>query len=154
MARLFETSKDVVELIEKKFDDTTLGGIGINLKVISTPKAKTVLKVQRASATTNFLTQKDVIITVFEEAFDRLSDDYKDKIVEGALSNISYDSEKDKLSVEGDIAKEMFRMRSKYENYVDIMETAYIIIDEIEEEEKARKEAERLAKAEKRKKNK
>lgn len=152
MARLFETSKDVVELIEKKFDDTTLGGIGINLKVISTPKAKTIVKVQRASATTNFLTQKDVIITVFEEAFDRLSDEYKEKIVDGALSNISYDPEKDRLTVEGDIAKEMFRMRRKYDNYIDIMEAAYIIIEEIEEEEKRRKEEERLAKAEKKRK--
>ena len=150
--KLFETSKDVVELIERKFDDTTLGGIGINLKVISTPKAKTVLKVQRANATTNFLTQKDVIITVFEEAFDRLSDEYKDKIVEGALSNISYDSEHDKLNVEGDIAKEIFRMRRKYDNYVDVMEAAYIVIEEIEDEEKRRKEEERLAKAEKRRK--
>ena len=70
--------------------------------------------------------------------------------MEGAISNVSYDTEKDKLNVEGDIAKEMFRMRRKYDNYVDVMETAYLVIQQIEDEEKERKEAEKQRKAEER----
>ena len=70
--------------------------------------------------------------------------------LKGNGSNISYDTDKDKVAVESDIAKEMFRMRKKYENYVDILETSYIIIDEIEEEEKQRKEEEKIRKAEER----
>jgi hypothetical protein len=40
MAKLFESSADVIELAENKFDETTLSDLGINLKVISTAKAK------------------------------------------------------------------------------------------------------------------
>lgn len=145
--KIFETSNDIAELCKVKWEDTDLDNF-INLKLVSTPKAKTVLKVQRANATTHFLTQKDVIVTVYEEAFDRLSDEHKAILLEGILSNVSYDAEKDKLNVDSDTAKEIFRMRKKYENYVDIMEASYIIIEEIEEEERQRKEAEKLRKAE------
>lgn len=148
MAKLFETSADIAELAQSKFEDTGLAQIGINLKFISTSKAKQILKVSRANPTTQFLTKKDAILTIYEEAFDRLSDEFKEKLMEGALSNISYDSEKDKLNVEGDFSKEIFRMRRRYDNYVDIAETTYIIIEEIQEEEKRRKEEEKLRKAE------
>jgi hypothetical protein len=62
------------------------------------------------------------------------------------LSNISYDTEKDKLIVETDIAKEIFRMRQKYENYVDMVEASYIVAQQIEDEEKQRKEEMKAAK--------
>jgi hypothetical protein len=67
--------------------------------------------------------------------------------MEGAISNITYDSEKDKINVEGDIAKEIFRLRKKYDNYVDAVETSYIVMQQIEDEEKQRKEEEKMRKA-------
>lgn len=151
MAKLFETSKDIADLAQEKWENTGLAQMGIELKVISTPKAKSILKVQRANATTNYLTKKDVILIVFEEAFDRLTEEHKNLLMEGAISNISYDTDKDKLNVESDFAREIFRMRRKYQNYVDVAEESYIVIETIEEEEKQRKEAERLAKREKKK---
>ena len=147
MAKIFETSQDIAELAQDKFEDTGLAQMGINLKVLSITKAKNVLKVSRASATTHFLTNKDVILLVYEEAFDRLSDEFKSKLMEGAISNITYDSEKDKINVEGDIAKEIFRLRKKYDNYVDAVETSYIVMQQIEDEEKQRKEEEKMRKA-------
>jgi hypothetical protein len=147
MAKFFETSQDIAELVQSKWEDTGLAQMGIELKLISVTKAKNVLKASKAGATINYLTKKDVFLIIYEEAFDRLTDEYKEKIIEGALSNISYDAEKDKLNVEGDIAKELFRMRRKYENYVDIMEASYLVISQIEEEEKERKEAEKAQKA-------
>jgi hypothetical protein len=149
--KLFETSKDIADLAQEKWENTGLAQMGIELKVISTPKAKSILKVQRANATTNYLTKKDVILIVFEEAFDRLTEEHKNLLMEGAISNISYDTDKDKLNVESDFAKEILRMRRKYQNYVDVAEESYIVIETIEEEEKQRKEAERLAKKEKKK---
>ena len=148
--RIFETSEDIAELIQTIFEETRLGQMGINLKVMSVTKAKNVIKASKAGATVQYLTNKDVFIVVYEEAFDRLTDEMKRKLVEGCLSNISYDTEKDKLLVEMDIAKEMFRMRHKYENYVDMMETSYVIMEQIEEEEKQRKEEEKARKAEER----
>jgi hypothetical protein len=147
--KLFETSKDIADLAQEKWENTGLAQMGIELKLISTPKAKSILKAQRANATTNYLTKKDVILIVFEEAFDRLTDEHKNLLMEGVLSNISYDTDKDKLNVDTDFAREIFRMRRKYQNYVDVAEESYIVIETIEEEEKQRKEAERLAKKEK-----
>lgn len=145
--KIFETSQDIAELAQDKFEDTGLAQMGINLKVLSITKAKNVLKVSRASATTHFLTNKDVILLIYEEAFDRLSDEFKSKLMEGAISNITYDSEKDKINVESDIAKEIFRLRKKYDNYVDAVETSYIVMQQIEDEEKQRKEEEKMRKA-------
>ena len=145
--KIFETSADIAELAQDKFEQTNLAQIGINLKIMSVSKAKNVLKVSKAGATVQYLTNKDVFLIVYEEAFDRLTDDMQQKLMEGALSNIAYDFDKDKLNVEGDIAKELFRMRKKYENYVDMMETSYAIIEQIEEEEKQKKEEEKMRKA-------
>lgn len=147
MAKFFETSQDIAELVQSKWENTGLAQMGIELKLISVTKAKNVLKASKAGATINYLTKKDAFLIIYEEAFDRLSDEYKERILEGALSNISYDTDKDKLNVETDIAKELFRMRRKYENYVDIMEASYLVINQIEEEEKERKEAEKAKKA-------
>ena len=147
MAKIFETSQSIAELAQDKFEDTGLAQMGINLKVLSITKSKNVLKVSRASATTHFLTNKDVILLIYEEAFDRLSDEFKSKIMEGAISNISYDDEKDKINVEGDIAKEIIRMRRKYDNYLDVIETSYLVMEQIEQEEKERKEEEKMRKA-------
>jgi hypothetical protein len=146
MAKFFETSADIAELAQDKFEDTGLAQMGIELKVISVTKAKNVLKASKAGATIQYLTKKDAILIVYEEVFDRLSDEYKEKLMEGALSNISYDTEKDKLIVETDIAKEIFRMRQKYENYVDMVEASYIVAQQIEDEEKQRKEEMKAAK--------
>jgi hypothetical protein len=147
MAKIFKTSDDIAELAQDKFEDTGLAQMGINLKVLSVTKSKNILKVSKAGAILHDLTGKDVILVVYEEAFDRLSDEYKDRLMEGVISNISYDTDKDKLNVETDIAKELFRMRRKYENYIDIMEASYLVINQIEEEEKERKEAEKAQKA-------
>lgn len=147
MAKFFEASQDIAELVQSKWENTGLAQMGIELKLISVTKAKNVLKASKAGATINYLTKKDAFLIIYEEAFERLSDEYKERILEGALSNISYDTDKDKLNVETDIAKELFRMRRKYENYVDIMEASYLVINQIEEEEKERKEAEKAKKA-------
>lgn len=139
--KFFETSSKIAELAQKKFDETSLPQMAIELKLISTTKSKNVLKVSKSSATVQYLTKKDVLLVIYEDAFDRLSDEYKEKLLEGALSNIEYDIDKDKITVDGDIAREIFRMRQKYSNYVDILEASYLVIDEIEEEEREKKES-------------
>ena len=67
--------------------------------------------------------------------------------MEGCMSNISYDNERDKITVDTEFSHELFRMRRKYGNYIDIAEEAEIVINQIEEEEKERKEAEKAQKA-------
>lgn len=156
MAKIFETSKDIAELAFDKFEQTNLSPMGMNLKVMSVTKSKDVLKIGRANATTEFLTKKSDMITlyIYEDAFERLSDDFKEKLMEGVLSNVSFDTEKDKLLVDNSRYGEFIRMRRKYPNYGDIIETATMVIEQIAEEEKQKKEEEKLRRAEERAANK
>ena len=146
MDKIFETSQDILELAQAKFEDAGLVHT-VGLRVLSTKKAKNVLKLSKANAILHGVTKDDVVLIIYEEAFDRLPDEYKEKLMEGVFSNVSYDADKDKLNVESDIAKEIFRMRRKYQNYVDMMEASNIIVQEIEDEEKQRKEDEKMRKA-------
>ena len=148
--KFFDSLKDIVDLAEDKFSDSGLLQLGIILKVMSVTKAKDILKVARANAKTEFMTKNSDIVTleVYEEAYDRLSDEFKEKLMEGVLSNVSYDTEKEKLNVDTSRYGEFVRMRRKYANYGDIIETATTVIEEIAEEEKQRKEEERARKAE------
>ena len=146
MDKIFETSQDILELAQAKFEDAGLVHT-VGLRVLSTNKAKNVLKLSKANAILHGVTKDDVVLIIYEEAFDRLPDEYKEVLMEGVFSNVSYDADKDKLNVESDIAKEIFRMRRKYQNYVDMMEASYIIVQEIEDEEKQRKEDEKMRKA-------
>lgn len=150
MAKLFETSDEIVEIIENEFDKVGLLNYGINLKVISTTKSKDIIKVSKASATTEFLSKKSdiVIFTVYEEAFDRLSDKIKKLLIDMAMSNVYFDSAKDKLVVDSSPYNQLFAIREKYgcEDVLNALELSYHIIAEIEEEAKAKKQAEKEAK--------
>jgi len=148
MAKIFSTSEDIEELAINKFNETGLAQVGLNLKVMSITKSKNLLKVSRGSATTEFLTgQADTIhMVIYEEAFDRMDDKSKEMLMEGALSNVSYDSEKDKIIIESNPNVELYRMRRKYPNYIDVHEAGYLAIRQLEEEEKEKKAAEKEAK--------
>lgn len=141
MAKIFETSEEIVKLAHEKFEETGLSQLGINLKVMSLTKSKDMLKVCRASATTEFLTKKSDVITLFvyESAFEYLTDDDKAKLMEGALSNISYDMNKEKLNVDNTKYGEFIRMRRKYKEYGDIIEAAQFAMEQAEEAAKEEK---------------
>ena len=83
---------------------------------------------------------------IYEDALDRLTDKLKEDLIEGALSNVSYDSEKDKLNVDNSQYGEILRMRIKHDDYLDTIETSLITIEAIAEEEKERKREEKEAK--------
>lgn len=154
MAKFFETSDEFVDLIEEQFSKTGLDTLGINLKVVSITKAKDMLKVSRTSAVTNFLTQgeTDILVTIYEQAFDRLPKDVQEMLVEMTLSNVSYDTEKDKLNIETNPYVQIFNMRKKYgEVILNNLEMAYLTIQQIEDEEKERKEQEKESKKNKKK---
>ena len=64
MGKLFATCEDITEMIMKEFDNTGLEAYGINLKIMSTKKAKDILKVSKASATTEFIIKRDSVIQI------------------------------------------------------------------------------------------
>ena len=49
--KLFDTSTDIVEMIDDKFEEIGLAVYGLDLRVISTTKSKDIIKVSKASAT-------------------------------------------------------------------------------------------------------
>lgn len=155
MAKIFDTSADIVELLENKFDECGLLNYGFNLKIMSTTKSKDIFKINKASATVEHLAHKSdmILITVYEEAFDRLDDDTKNILVDMIMSNVSYDLDKDKLMVDSSPYNQIFRMRKKYGDTVllSALELSYQVIAMIEEEAKAKKEMEKEMKKNKEK---
>ena len=160
MAKLFKTSEDIYEFITNEWENTSASHIGVILKVISTPKGKQIFKLSKASATTEYLLrEQDVItLTVYEEAFDRLSELQKTLLVKGVFSVVSYDDEKGRIIIDNRPYADLFNMRhakdgngnefgDKYDN---ALETAALVISQIEDEERERKEQEKAEKAEKR----
>ena len=145
MAKIFETDIEIVDLAETVYSETGLDKMGFILKVMSVTKSKDLLKVSKANATTEFLVNDTDIITlyVYEDAFKRLGEGYMRVLMEGAFSNVYYDTEKEKLMIDNTSYGEFIRMRRKYPTYGDIIETSVAVMEEIEQEEKQRKEAEK-----------
>lgn len=150
MGKFFTTSEDICELIRDEFSKTDLESYGINLNIMSTKKSKDVINVTKANARTEFIIkQEDVIqVCVYEAAFDRLTDDVKQRLVEMALSIVHFDSEKNKLTVDSNPYTQLFNGSRKYgaEVALNTIELSYMTIAQIEEEEKARKEEEKASK--------
>ena len=91
-----------------------------------------------------------VVCVVYEDAFDRLDQRMKEILIEDAFANISYDDEKDKISVGGPQIVVTVGGRRRYgDELLNAAETAILAIQQIEEEKKAIKEAEKAAKKKK-----
>lgn len=148
MSKIFETSEDLLNLGQSKFIESGLADVGIRLKVLSLTKSNVAAKVQKANATTNFIShgQIDLVLFLYEDVLDRLDEDARGRLIEGALSNAYYDTEKDKLNIDNSPFGEVIRMSKKYPNYINDLETVELTIEQLAEELKERKAAEKEAK--------
>ena len=160
MAKLFKTSDDIYELITNEWSNTESSKIGVRLKVISTQKAKQILKLSKASATTEYLIREQDVLTlvVYEEAWDRLSEMNKILLLKGIFSVVSYDTEKERLIIDNRPYADLFNMRhtkdangNEYlDKYDNALETCALLLQQIEDEQKQAKEEEKARKAEER----
>ena len=159
MAKLFKTSDDVYEFITNEWEQTDTSKTGVRLKVISTSKARQILKLSKVSATTEYLIREQDVITlvVYEDAWDKLSDVDKILLLRGLFSVVSYDTEKERIVIDNRPYADLFNMRhSKDANgneyldkYDNTLETCSLLLQQIEEqekEEKMRKAEEKKAK--------
>lgn len=159
MAKLFKTSDDVYEFITNEWEQTDASKIGVRLKVISTSKARQILKLSKVSATTEYLIREQDVITlvVYEDAWDKLPDVDKVLLLRGLFSVVSYDTEKERIVIDNRPYADLFNMRhSKDANgneyldkYDNTLETCSLLLQQIEEqekEEKMRKAEEKKAK--------
>ena len=160
MAKLFKTSDDIYEFITNEWNNTRSSEIGVCLKVISTPKAKQILKLSKASATTEYLIREQDVLTlvVYEEAWDRLSEMNKILLLKGIFSVVSYDTEKERLIIDNRPYADLFNMRhakdangNEYlDQYDNTLETCALLLQQIEDEQRQAKEEENIRKAEER----
>lgn len=149
MAKLFKTSDDVYEFITNEWEQTDTSKIGVRLKVISTSKARQILKLSKVSATTEYLIREQDVITlvVYEDAWDKLSDVDKILLLRGLFSVVSYDTEKERIVIDNRPYADLFNMRhSKDANgneyldkYDNALETCSLLLQQIEEQEKEEK---------------
>lgn len=148
MSKIFETTEDLLKIGQSKFIESGLADVGIRLKVLSLTKSNVAAKVQKANATTNFIShgQIDLVLFLYEDVLDRLNEDARARLIEGALSNAYYDTEKDKLNIDNSPFGEVIRMSKKYPNYINDLETVELTIEQLAEELKERKAAEKEAK--------
>lgn len=153
--KIFSSSEDVQNIMQESFANTGLNSYGVTLRVMSVSKSKSVLKLTKASPTTEFLVDKSSILQVYvyEAAFERLPEESKHLLIEMMFSSVSYDLDKDKLVIDTNPLHQIFSMRRKYkDNFDDVLDKIELgdaIILEIEDELKAQKEAERELKSKK-----
>lgn len=103
MARtLSEASSEYVKLVEDSVAETGLDRMGVDFQVYNmlNPK-KEVIRIQRASEVAEILSNRSdlVIVVIAEEIFDKVDDKTKRLWIEDALSNVAYDSEKEKILI-------------------------------------------------------
>lgn len=155
MAKIFDSSPYIIDMVEEACENAGITSYGLNIRVLSLAKAKDVVKVGKANATTEFITKKDSMIYVFvyEAVFERLDEAAQRMLIDMAISNIFVDTEKDKVIIESNPYVQVFNMRKKYgEPFLNALEYSYDAVKQIEEEDRQRKEAEKQAKKDKKNK--
>ena len=149
-------SPEYEELVKEVVRERTdLSGY-VEFKVFNIKKSKKdVTKVQKANEIVELaLDMEDVVVlSIYEDAFDRCDDQTKRLWIENALAPVHYDIEKDKVVIGGEPTITV--SLGMYHKYKDIiiqkLELAALTLQQIEDEERKRKEEEKALKNAKKK---
>lgn len=149
-------SPDLEKLVQEVAQEMGLTQMGVEFQALNAKKAKEIVKVSKANEVTEILSDKEnlVVVIAYEEAFDRVDEKTRWMWIRMALDCVSYDPEKDKISLSTPTITVPLGFYQKYGNVaVQNAELALLTIQQIQDEEKERKEAEKALKKT-RKKNK
>lgn len=149
MSKLGKLSEETNEMVMNMASEMGLENF-ICVEPMSVNKAKTVIKISKGNPTTEYLAKKSELICVYiyEEAFLRLSEEQQLLLLRDAMNTIVYDAEKDKISIGLPSIVVTIEGRAKHGDILlNAAETAVLAIQQIADEEKARKEAEKALKA-------
>lgn len=136
MGKIFETEQSIKDLVEERFAKAGLEEIGLTLKVMSVTKQKEVVKVKKASDDTEFLINKtgSVLVFIYEAVFNQIDEETQTFLIDLALSNVSYNSEKDKISIDSNPYNCLFKARRKIGDRADeMLESSYLAISQYED---------------------
>lgn len=148
MAKLFKLSDETQNLINNVANEFGLTNY-VNIKCFGIGKQKQVIKVKKASPTEEGMgnISDSVIVIVAEDVFVRLNEDQQDLLVRDALSQVFYDSEKDKIIViQPEVTVTLGGWQKWGEKLIATQETAILARQQMEEEERERKAAEKETK--------
>lgn len=149
-------SPDLEKLVQEVAQEMGLTQMGVEFQALNAKKAKEIVKVSKANEVTEILSDKEnlVVVIAYEEAFDRVDEKTCWMWIRMALDCVSYDPEKDKISLSTPTITVPLGFYQKYGNVaVQNAELALLTIQQIQDEERERKEAEKALKKA-RKKNK
>lgn len=146
-------SKDLDESLEKKVKNmaTTFGlsDSGIKVEALRLNKiGKEVGEIVKGNDLVKLFAGKDVVaIALLEEAFLQVDDKTQNMWIESLLSQIYYDSEKEKIKIEKPEITISTGMYNKYQGLaVDMAVLGQLTLEQLREQEKERKEQEKLLK--------
>ena len=124
----------------------------VDVKPIRMLKSKgCICEVIKGNALTELFAGEVVAIAIFEDAMFNMTEESQAMLIEGAVSQIYYDFEKDKLTINKPELNVSLGMYRKYgDEYVKTLEASMIAVDQINEQEKERKADEKESKSKKR----
>lgn len=138
MGKIYESSDEV-----KDFVVNIVKSIGLDLvasfKVLSVDKQKKLIRVTKASATTEYFAKVNdcVVCYVNEELFFMLDEEMREILIRDALNGVYYDSEKEKLCI---LQPDINIFAGTYEKYgeklVKASECVVLALKQIEEARK------------------
>lgn len=156
MAKMEIASPEIQGLVENVAKEMGLTEMGIEFQALNVSRAKEVVKVQKASEVTEILSNKEtlIIVIVYEEAFNRVTEKDRWMWIRQALDRISYDMEKDKVSLVTPMVSVPLGFYQKYGNVaLENAELALLTIQQIEDEAKQRKAEKAKTKSRKNRRN-
>ena len=149
-----EVSDDVRVVLDEVVEQTNLENF-MNIYYYAVSKQKGVIKVSKLNPIGEAVSKKPgtVVITVAEEIFERLDPNQQKMLVEDAINQISYDDEKDKISIEAPaITMTVGGWRKYGAELANAYEMSLLTAQQLEEEKKEAKAAASEAKKTKRNK--
>ena len=149
-----EVSDDVRVVLDEVVEQTNLENF-MNIYYYAVSKQKGVIKVSKLNPIGEAVSKKPgtVVITVAEEIFERLDPNQQKMLVEDAINQISYDDEKDKISIEAPaITMTVGGWRKYGAELANAYEMSLLTAQQLEEEKKEAKAA--VAEEKKTKRNK
>lgn len=154
MGKLSIASPDTEKLVQDVAQEMGLIADGLEFKALCTKKAKEIVKVSKAGEVAEIVSYKEklIVVIVYEDAFDLVDDKARHMLVRMALDSVSYDMEKDKVSLTAPTITMTLSCYQKFGNVAtQHAELALHTIQQLEEMEKQRKAEAKAAKTKKKK---
>lgn len=154
MGKLSIARPETEKLVQDVAREMGLIAYGLVFQTLCTKKSKEVVKVLKANEPTEIVTDKEklIVVIIYEDAFDLVDDKTRYMWVRMALDTVSYDMEKDKVSLSAPTITMTLGCYQKFGNVAtQHAELSLHIIQQLEELEKQRKAEAKAAKASRKK---